>query len=211
MLMKNNKKPYDEIELTVQNKNVKKGKDLFQKLIQNTEKSNYKSWFKARYRYANFLIKFAKEKPKFIEEAIEILSFVLKNLSQDDNRTDWGMINIALGFAYNRRKSGDPETNIDNEIRYYEAALQTFNFNEKPERWAAAKAGVGYAYGRKRKGIKSENINKAMINIMDSLDYYTKNSFPDDYWDKMKELSRLKKLLGNDKLWNDMWEQYELS
>ncbi len=186
-------------------KSIKNSKEV----IKLTDKSKYKEWFQVRYDFAGFLIKHSKNSPKYIEDAIELLNILLDNISENEKPMDWAMVNISLGLAYESRKESGKDKNIEYVIKFYKRALRVFTKKDNPLHWAAMKAGIGYKYAIRKTGNQKENIVNAVKYVRDSLEIYTKIQYPDQYWDKMRELARIKTLLNNENVWNEIWDEYE--
>jgi len=182
---------------------------LCKKAMMLTRESDFDKWWDVRFIYSKCLIAGCDDNICYITEAIDYLEKLVDKISRDTNPLKWAMANLALGFAYDERKDGERKSNIEMVLKYYGNALEVFTQNEYPEEWAASLAGRGYAYAMREIGNIQENILKAMECILLVLQYYTRSDHPCQYWDKLKELNRLRLKLQDESLWNDLGSQFD--
>lgn len=200
--MKNIIELMDEINRAFESEQWQKCISLCKIALPLTDLSEYDSWFDFRFKLSKCLILDSNSHSENIEESIEVLHDVLETLTKDDHPIRWAMVNLGLAYAYDERKKGDRQNNIEILIRYYENALSVFTFESHPEEWAATSAAIGFAYAIRDIGEIKDNVSKSIKYIASSLRYYTKADNPCQYWDKLKEIKRLKVILRDNMLWN---------
>ena len=173
----------------------------------STELAKSDKWLKIKWTLSKALLLKGESNSGYRDEAIEILREIITNVRKRDNPTKWAMVNLALGHAYEEKEKEDI-SNLDKAIRYYKEALSVFTIDKLPDEWAGTLAAIGYIYGRARDDESGNNITKAIQYILPSLQVYTKQKDPCQYWDKLKELWRLKSILQDDLVWNQIGTEY---
>ena len=204
--MEKSRKILHRIKLLSKTGEFEKCIELSRKAIAVIDRSNPEEWFELRFDLSNYLLEDENAPSEQVEEAISILNDLLNEIEKHQEAEKWAMVNIGLGYAYDKRVKGDKQKNVEKVIEYYKRALTVLDKDKYPKHWAAIKAGIGYAFAVKETGDLKSNIIEGILNIRDSLEYYSKEEHPEDYWDKIKELKRLKKLLNDDKFWDTLWD-----
>lgn len=201
-----------EIEKLIKADETQKSIELFEKALDLYQEIESEKYFSVRYRYALFLMSTEKASGSYIKKSIELLNDLRSVIELKENsQIDLAILILCLGRAYELLSKfyGNHSGYLRTTINYYEKAAEMFKSQDNHKNWAAAKASIGYAYGRLGSQNRVNDIEKAVCNIRDSLEFYTKTDHPDDYWDKMKELARLKSLIKDDSIWDSIWEEYD--
>ncbi len=207
--MKSLNNTLDELENARRSSDINRSIAIIKDSVALQDSSEIDKWFHVRYDFVCFLIDEGSQSPKYIEDAIEILNHLLNDMMENEKNLSWAMVNVSLGYAYDCRKDDDENENLENTIMYYKRALSIFTKKGNPRHWAAMKAGIGYKYAIKKSGNKMENFAIAVHHVRDSLEIYTKDQYPDDYWDKTRELARIKTIINDEKIWEKIWDEYE--
>lgn len=206
----------DKIGKYSENQEYRKCINLCRKALLLTNIEIFDQWYQIRFMLSNFLREEGKKKPVYIKESIGILFDLLNMTDKTKYPKYWGKVNLGIGFAYHEITDNRGK-NIELAIKYYKNALTVFSLEKHPEEWAATMAVLGYIYAIKETGNKQENIISGIKYIFASLKYYQKTKYPCQYWDKIKELYRLKLMLKNNTLWYETinnfagWKEIERS
>ena len=179
--------------------------ELCRQAILKPELTDTEELFKIQFKLANLLIDTKNNNFENSEEAIEILKDLFFNPTKSSETEKKAFLNLAFGYAYSKRLKGEKKSNIKKSINYYEQALVFFTKDKRSQEWALTKAGIGKAYSI----IEDNELNiiKAIENYLDTLSIYTKEEYPEDYEDSIRELSILKKRLNDNGIWDSLMEK----
>jgi tetratricopeptide (TPR) repeat protein len=88
---------------------------------------------------------------------------------------------MNLGNAYCDRIRGEKGENLEDAIRYHNAALSEFKRDRFPEMWADTQMNLGNTYRKYIRENKTDNWQDAIQYFRDALEIFTNNSFPDKH------------------------------
>jgi CHAT domain-containing protein/tetratricopeptide (TPR) repeat protein len=95
-----------------------------------------------------------------LEVAIAGYETILSVFTEMYEPRKWARITTNLGYAYSRRKFENIATNLENAIRYLNAALP--KYEKYSQRWAHIQNYLGYAYRNRIYGDNADNLEKAI-------------------------------------------------
>ena len=91
------------------------------------DRSSPEEWFELRFDLSNYLLDYENAPSEKVEEAISILNDLLNEIEKHQEAEKWAMVNLGLGYAYDKRVKGDKQKNLEKVIEYYKRALMVFD------------------------------------------------------------------------------------
>jgi hypothetical protein len=91
---------------------------------------------------------------------------------------DRASVLLGLGAALWKQRTGDRESNVENAICHFQAALEVFTRKADPHSWARAHGGLAAAYRDRLAGERKDNIETAIQHSQLALDVCTRKADP---------------------------------
>jgi len=96
---------------------------------------------------------------------------------KDEFRDDWARTLSTLGSAFASRLVGDPGSNIESAIRYYQESLKVYLQQSHPRAWAIVQNNLGTVYFNRILGEKLDNLTTAVQRYIAALSVYRDGGF----------------------------------
>jgi tetratricopeptide (TPR) repeat protein len=111
-----------------------------------------------------------------IEEALQLYGAILNNLSFAQDPRIWANAQLGIALAYDERRIGDREDNLQKAIHHYEESLKFFTRQRYPNNWGEIKMAVAAAYSQRKRGSVVEHLRSAIKNYKEALEVFPEGS-----------------------------------
>jgi tetratricopeptide (TPR) repeat protein len=101
-----------------------------------------------------------------------------KHYLREEDGEYWTTLMINASAAYADRLAGDPGENLEQAIRYGEAALMRLDRSRDPYSWAQAKSNLAGLFAQRQKDDPAANLERAIAEQQEALDAIPRESKP---------------------------------